>query len=270
MDFTFINELSKAVATTNIFMYAFTGGKVLALGLLVFRILEAFTKDFDSKEPKIGNLMSIMGYGLVIMSSDWIMMTIDNIFSSVDVAMSNTSSDLFTQLNDLVNKKLKQIFETSEDWWDYIGAICSNFLTVMGLAFSWIIGACFKLADLSITAGYLIQRLFILKFLQFLFPLTIALSTYTGTAKLFSSWILRYIGVFILGVAYIGIIKITNLLLPLIVKQFDIGSEHYGVIGDTVNGGIFGIGILTAIVVSFTVKVKLFAMVTNYVSNMFQ
>lgn len=270
MDFTFINELSKTIESTNIFKYTFTGSKVLAIGLLSFRILEIFVKDFDNKEPKIGNLISIFGYGLLIMSSDWIITSIDDIFSSVNVSISKTESNLFNQLNNMVITKFNKIFEGAEDWLDYIGAVFSSLLVIVMLIFTWIIGALCKLADLSMTAGYLIQRIFILKLLQFLFPLAVALSTYSGTAKLFHTWILRYIGIFILGIAYIGIIHITNLIPNLVVNQFDIGGGNYGAMGNTIDGGIFGIGILVAMVVTFTVKMKLFSSVTSYIMGMFQ
>lgn len=245
MDFSFINELTKALSSTNIFKFTFTGFKVLAFALLSLRVLEAFAKDFDNKEPKIGNLMSILGYGLVIMSSDWIMTTIEDIFSQVDIAMSNTSSDLFVSLNNKVGKKMQSIFEGAEDWWDYIGAITSNLMMVISLLIAWVLGALCKIADLSITAGYLVQRVVIMKLLVLLFPLAVALSTYSGTAKLFHTWILRYIGIFILGIGYIGIINVTEMIQNIIVSQFDTGGGNYGVVGNTIDGGIFGIGIYT-------------------------
>ncbi|MBQ0152282.1 MAG: hypothetical protein KBS61_05250 [Chryseobacterium sp.] len=270
MDFEFINELTRQLSSTNIFLYSFAGAKILAFALLMFQVLETFSKDFEGKEPKIGNIMSLFGYGLIIMSSDWIMLSIEDVFAGVDTAMSTTSSDLFEQLNSEVAAKLDNIFLGCEDAFDYMGAFFANLIVVVMLLVTWLIGGLCKLADMSITASYLVQRIFILKFLQFLFPLAVALSTYKGTAKLFSTWILRYIGIFILGIAYIGIINITELLQSTIISQFDINSGSYGVIGNTVDGSIFSAGILVAMILTFTIKIKLFATVTSYVSGMFQ
>lgn len=270
MDFSFINSLMNQLQSTNIFMYTFTGAKVFALAMLMFKVLDAYSKDFDSKDPRIGSIMSLFGYGIVIMSSDWVMGMIENVFSTVDVAMANTSSDLFENLNAQVGAKMEGLFVGAEDVWDYMGVFFSNIIMIVTLVFTWALGGLCKLADMSITASYLVQRIFILKLLQFLFPLAVALSTYSGTAKLFSSWILRYIGVFILGIGYIGIIKITDLIQTAIVSEFDTGGGNYGVVGNTIDGSIFSGGILVAMIVTFTIKIKLFSVVTSYISGMFQ
>ena len=55
-----------------------------------------------------------------------------------------------------------------------------------------------------------------------------------------------------------------------IVSQFDTGGGNYGIIGNTVDGTIFSAGILVAMIVTFTIKIKLFGMVTSYISGMFQ
>ena len=107
------------------------------------------------------------------------------------------------------------------------------------------------------------QRVFILQLLKFLFPLAIALSTYSGTQKLFHSWILRYIGIFILGIAYIGIINGTSLLQRALLNQFGADNSF----GD---GMSFSAGILITMIVTFTIKVKLFSSITSYVMGMFQ
>lgn len=270
MDFEFINELTKLLSANNIFKYSFAGAKVLAFALLIFRVLEAFSKDFDSKDPKIGNIMALFGYGLIVMSSDWIMTSIEQVFAGVDATMSSTSSDLFGNLNDQVAQKMDDIFAGSEDVFDYMGAFFANIFIIVTLIFTWLLGGLCKLADLSITASYLVQRIFILKLLQFLFPMAVALSTYQGTAKLFSSWILRYIGVFILGIGYIGIINLTELLQSTIMAQFNTGGGNYGAMGNTIDGSIFSVGILVAMIVTFTIKMKLFGVVTSYITGMFQ
>lgn len=120
------------------------------------------------------------------------------------------------------------------------------------------------------TASYLVQRVIIMKLLVLLFPLAVALSTYSGTAKLFHTWILRYIGMFILGIAYIGIVRGTEIMQGILISQFDTGGGSYGIIGNTIDGGVFGIGILVAMIATFTIKMKLFASVTSYVMGMFQ
>lgn len=264
MDFAFINELSNMVSSNNIFKFTFTGAKVLAFAILIFKVLETFTKDFEGSEPKIGNLTSILGYGLVIMSSDWIITSIENVFASVQVVMTGTSSDLYVDLNSLVRERYTEMFQDAEDELDMVGIVFSSIPTIVSLIITYLIGGLCKLADMSITASYLIQRLFILKLLKILFPLALALSTYSGTQKLFHTWILRYIGVFVLGIAYIGIIGITSMVQSTLLAQF--GSD----IGMFTDGTSFAVGILVTMIVVFTVKIKLFSVATSYVMGMFQ
>lgn len=255
MDFSFINELSQALNSNNIFHFTFTGGKVLALGLLLFRILESYMKDFDDLKPRLGNTLSLIGYGMIIMSSDWIINGIEHVFAGVDVQMGNTSSDLYTEMEELLSENFTEMFSECTVWYDYIGVFFSSLLIFFTNGIYMLISTVLKLADLSITAGYLLQRIFILKLLQFLFPLAVALSTYTGTAKLFHTWILRYIGIFIVGIAYIGIIHFVSLVQSSIMHQF----SGYGQ----------ALGMLCCIAVVFTTKVKLFSVVTSYVHGMF-
>ena len=257
MDFSFINDLTQALNSNNIYQFSFTGAKILALGLLALKVLDMFVKEnFDNQELKIGNLASILGYGLIIMSSDWIITSIEDTFAGVDVAMQNTSSNLYKELDDLIRKKVTEMVGDAEDGWDYAGVILSNFFVMLSMVFAMLLGGLCKLADL-------VQRVFILQLLKFLFPLAIALSTYSGTQKLFHSWILRYIGIFILGIAYIGIINGTSLLQRALLNQFGADNSF----GD---GMSFSAGILITMIVTFTIKVKLFSSITSYVMGMFQ
>lgn len=266
MDFSFINELIRMLEGNNIYQFSFTGAKILALGLLALKVLDMFVKEnLDNQELKIGNLASILGYGLVIMSSDWIITTIENAFAGVDVAMQNTSSDLFSEMGEMVEEKRAELFKGAKAWYEYLGVFLRNLGSLLVLGVTFLLGALCKIADLSITASYLVQRIFILQLLKFLFPLAVALSTYSGTQKLFHTWILRYIGIFILGIAYIGIIRISSMVQGALVRQFDVNT---GV--SEVDGGFFAGGLLIAMIVTFTIKIKLFSTATSYVMGMFQ
>lgn len=264
MDFSFINSLMEIFSQNKLFKFTFIGFKTLAFAILIFKVLEIFIKDSEGADPKLGNILSILGYGCVIMSSDWIIIEIENAFTIVDTTIKMTPSNLYEELSTLVDDRYKLMFKEAEDPFDYMGVWFSGLPAIISLIFTYAIGGLCKLADMSITASYLIQRVFIIELLKLLFPLAIALSTYSGTQKLFHTWILRYIGVFILGIAYIGIIHISSLVQIVLLNEF--GSD----LGGFSEGSTFAGGILITMVVVFIVKVKLFAMVTNYVMGMFQ
>lgn len=264
MDFEFIQTFIKSLETTNIYKFTFVGVKVLAMGLLSIKMLEAFARgSIDGMEIKLGEIYTIAGYGLIIMSSDWIITEIENVFASVNTEMNKTSSDLYSELNGMILESSQNMFANANSVKDKLVVLIENRFVIIGMVFGWIISAVFKIADLSITAGYLIQRVFILQLLKFLFPLTIALSTFSGTQKLFYSWILRYIGVFILGIAYIGIIEGSHLLQTALYSEFK--SDR-----DILNGVEIGGGIIITIIVVFTAKVKAFSTITSYVMGYFQ
>lgn len=269
MDFSFINELIKELNNTDIFRYSFTGVKILAFALLSFRLIESFFKTTIDGDNRMGNVFSIAGYAVIIMSSDWIIDSIEDIFSGLDIVMGSTKSDLFFELSDIVQERMDLLFLGADNWWDKVSVFISSIITIIGLLLALILGALFKLADLSITAGYLVQRVFIIQLLKFLFPLAIALSTFSGTQKFFYSWILRYIGVFILGIAYIGIINLSSLIQNILMRQFDV---HYGdtMSGETLSISLFSSGLIITVVVVFVIKIKLLNSVTSYVLGMFQ
>lgn len=265
MNFDFIEQLRLALENGEVFGWKFlmTGCKSLALALLLFKILETYIKDFDSEGPKFGSIFNIFGYAFLIMSSDWIIGTIESAFSMVDASMYGTPSNLYLELE-------KAIIKHDEDLYKDIG-----FLDMMSMPIDLIVSAFYsvilivlitlcKIADLAMTAGYLISRLFLIELMKLLFPLVIALSTLDATKDLFSKWIKRYIGLFLLGLAYIGIINFCSVLQDSLLMQFAKDED-----GQLMGMGHYIYGACITVVVVFTFKVKMFASVTSYLSNFF-
>lgn len=268
MDFSFINELINQLDNSKIFSWGFTGTKIIALVFLLLKLLDQFTKDNMDGSVKLGNSLSVLGFGFVIMSSDWVMKAIETAFADVDKTMAITGSDIYATLFTAITTKYEAaITPTKFGMMESLAIIEAHFLNgpyLITLAVASIVGALCKIADLSITAGYLLQRVFILKLLQFLFPLAIAFSTSNQLGKFFYSWIMRYIGVFILGIAYIGIIKFTALVSVSLLNEFD-SKQATGMTSLT----LYSLGALVTVIVTFTIKVKLFQVVTNYINSMF-
>ncbi|UTG66821.1 type IV secretion system protein (plasmid) [Elizabethkingia anophelis] len=265
MDFEFINTLINSLKSQNIFNYAFTGTKVLAMAFLLFRFLETYIKNFETESPQIGGVLTVLGSGLMIMSGGWIIDSIENIFAGVDAKMHGTSSDLYTDLMNNIWMKFEELFEGCDAWYDYISAVAGSLISIIFLVIGALLAILAKIADLSITAGYLVQRIFILQLLKFLFPLMLAFGTFTKMENMLYSWIKRYIGMFILGIAYIGIINFTSLIQSAVSSQFsgtDFGTGSSGIVD-------FGFGILVTIIITITIKIKLLHSVTSYVMSMF-
>ncbi|POR20967.1 hypothetical protein BWK57_11785 [Flavobacterium columnare] len=264
MDFTFINELRLLLEKNNIFMYSVVGAKACALALLLFKILQTYLQDFSLENPSFKGMINIFAYAFFIVSSDWIINTIENVFSSVDLVMSNTSSDLYTELYDMTIEEYNKIFESAEDWMDYIGIIGACIIGIIQILLIALLGICFKIADLSMTAGYLISRVFFLQLMKFIFPFVIALSTIDSTKDLLGKWIKKYVGMFILGIAYIGILHFCSLVQLSLTEQFSGQGNNSGAM---ISNFIWGV--LITMIVTFTIKVSLFQKVTSWVTGFF-
>lgn len=269
MDFTFINELSILLNQTNIFKFSIIGAKSMALALLLFKILETYIRDFESETPKFGNIFNIFGYAFLIMSSDWIIEMIEGIFSSVNIVMGSTESNLYTDLNMELEEQYAQVTMGDDlAWYDYISLVVGNITFFTMYIVALLLMAVCKIADLAMTAGYLLSRLFSIQLMKFIFPIVIALSTLDQTKDLLGKWIKRYIGLFILGIAYIGIIHFTALVQTSLLNQFTT-SEALGATAQIGSLNKFTWGMIITIIVVFTLKVKLFSLATSNVTNFF-
>lgn len=264
MDFEFINILIGKLESANIFKYLFTGSKVLAMAFLCFRFFETYLKNFENETPPIGSVLNILGYGLIIMSGDWIMTSIESLFAGVDTAMHSTSSDLYEDLFNSIWLEIQDTYKGCTRWYDYIAPTFLNLISIIFLIFTSILAMLCKLADLSVTASYLLQRIFIIKFLQFVFPLALAFSTLSKMDNLFYSWIRRYIGVFLLGIAYIGIINFADIVQASIVTSF--ADETLFPALSVMNSSF---GAIIAVVVTLGIKIKLFQAITSYILSFF-
>lgn len=272
MDFSFITDLMSKLDTETLFGDGIKGAKIVALLFLLLRFSEQYVKDnwnWDS-QPKMGGSMSVLGFGFVIMSSDWVIKVIEKAFAGVDEKMKMTGTDLYSKLIEQIDTKFSEAVPIGNvdgflDSLSVIEAFVVQGPYILMLCVAAILAGLCKIADLSITAGYLLQRVFLLELLKFLFPMAIAFSTSSQLGRFFYSWILRYIGVFIMGIAYIGIIKFTTLVGTTLANQFDTKAD----VGFT-SLTIYSFGLLVTVIVTFTIKVKLFQYVTSYINSMFQ
>lgn len=266
MDFTFIEELRRLLEQQNVFGWNFllSGCKAMALALLLFKLLNTYISDFDNDTPKFGNVFNLIGYACIIMSCDWIIGFIEGLFSQIDGLVATTPSNLYTRMNGILEQQMEVYNSDDIGFFDMtIDIIFSFFFYVCFSIVSFI----FNVADMALTCSMLLTRVFLIQLLKLLFPLIIALSTLDITKDLLGRWVKKYIGQLILGLAYIAIINFTNVVQELLVKQFlsDDGTNFasIGYMSPTF------IGCLITTVVVFTLKFRLFTMVTSYITNFF-
>jgi hypothetical protein len=270
MNFQFIDTLRELLNGSNIFQFIIVGAKSFALAMIMFKIIDNFIVNMgsDQQNAKLNNLPSILAYAFFIVSSDWIIDTIESTFSVVDVAMGNTSSDLYTELNMSLTDQYDRITANATDFFDLIAIYASSITFFVFYFIALILMLLCKIADLSVTSGYLLSRLFLITLMKFIFPIVIALSTLKMTEDLLAKWIKRYIGLFVLGIAYIGIINFASLVQKALQDQFTTSAGE-GLLEGINSLNVFSVGMLITIIVVFTMKVKLFATATSFITSFF-
>lgn len=265
MDFDFIQQLMVLLKSNNIFGFVITGSKTLALILLMFKFLDNIIRSIGDDNQKLNNLPTFIAYAFFIVTSDWIPNLIEETFVSIDVAMSTTSNNVYLTLDNTLLEQWDLMMEGCEDWMDYIGVILSSITFFVFYLIAVLLSAVIKIADMSMTVGYLLTRLFLIELMKVIFPIVIAYSTLDITKDLLGRWIKWYTGLMLLGLAFLGIINFCNLLANALQQQFNISDTYSG--GVPLNAYTFGL--IITIVVTFMVKVKLFRESWSLINNFF-
>ena len=82
-DFSFINNIRQSIESEDILNYTITGFKAFAIALLGLKYLGKYFQNMDHEEPRLGGFMEVLGAGMIIISADWIIDMIENIFAQI-------------------------------------------------------------------------------------------------------------------------------------------------------------------------------------------
>lgn len=261
MDFNFINLLIRELDDTNIFKYTFVGFKMLAFGIITLKFIDKFIKSIGKEDLPIGEFLSLLGVMLLIGSSDFLISSIEQVFNGVQKEISVTDSGNIEQVISELQNKRKTMFKEADQWYDYLTLFIEDSFTIFTNAILLIVVMILKIVDLSVTVSYLLLRVFYLQLLKFVFPIVLALSTLDVNLNFLQSWIKRYIGIYLLGIAYIGIMSFTTLIIKTL--SFELTWDILPLTSD-------GLGMLVVAIVVINMKIKLFSNVTSYTTGMFQ
>jgi membrane protein len=260
MDFDFINDIRKLLQGYNIFSYTLDGIKILALAFIILKAIQILLKNSTEEKFNYTQLVRIGGYILLVSSFNYIIDLFENLFSVVDNFISVKESDVYTKIIFKVEKKFEE--SNSMSGWNLMTKGTDMLLFFIEYIIFIILAMLCKIADLSITASYLLQRLFIIELLKFLLPVAVVMSFWEKWENMLMSWLKRYFGVLVLGLAYVGIINFIDLVCKSIMNQFNV----YGEVGEL---SAYMFGSIIAVIVCFTTKVKLFSVATSYIQGYF-
>lgn len=261
MNFDFINELRKTLEGHNIFSYSLTSIIILANVFIIMKMIIVVLKASVEEKFDYMQLVRMGGYILLVSSYSTIIDLFENLFTEIEKYLSVKEDDFYSTI--MYNVELKFTSSVKDlDAWDMlfgpIDLLCALLYYLVFLA----LAALCKIADLSMTAAYLLQRIFIIELLKFLLPVAVVLSLWEKWENMLMSWLKRYFSMVVLGLAYVGIINFIALVRDALQSQFDVT----GTISDLSQ---YMMGTIIVVIVCFTVKVKLFASVTSYIQGYF-
>lgn len=266
IDYSWVASVQNAINTSSIFAYTITGAKSLAMAFLLFKIMGHFLQTAENEEkPPIGGLISIIGFGLIIVGSDFIVNTIEQVFSGIEVDVTmmnqnNTMSPSARQI-ELINEVAENMGALEK--MAFYFAVMPNYFGAMATFF---VAKVLHLIDVAITSMYLLQRVFLIQLFKFIFPLAVAFSTLDKMSDMLFRWIKIYIGLFVLGIAYIAIIKFSVIVYNTLANMVNV---NIGSILITTEISKVIIAELAALLIAFAVKIGLMGFVTKEVRSYF-
>lgn len=265
MDYSWLTGLNEMVASTNLFSVTIVGAKALAMVWILFKVIKNFVETAENSEtPKIGGIMTIIGYGLIIVSSDWVVNVIESIFSGVDLQISAPKQIPEETIKQYLSKIEEGVSEMNVfDKMSFYISLAPLYITAGLMTFC---SELLRILDIGVVGMYLIQRIFLIQLFKVIFPFAIAFSTLSSNGDMLVKWVKTYIGLFFLGIAYMAIMKFADVIFNWVQKSMGLSLSEINY--DTDLRLIFGYSV-GAILISFMVKFSLFAIVTKEVRNFF-
>ncbi|MDF0720863.1 hypothetical protein P0M11_12720 [Kaistella sp. PBT33-4] len=265
MDYSWLIDLNKLISSTTLFSVTVVGAKSLAMTIILIRVVSNFLITGENPEaPKIGGIMNIIGYGLLIVGSDWIVNAIETMFAGIDLSLTTPQALPDGAIKQYLSKIEEGVSEMDVfDKMSFYISLLPLYLTAGLMTF---FQELLRILDMGVVGMYLVQRVFLLQLFKVIFPFAIAFSTIKNDPDMLLRWVKIYIGLFFLGVAYTAILKFTDTIFTFVQER--IGLTINQINYDTDLRLLFGYSI-GALLISFMVKFSLFAIVTREVRNFF-
>ena len=261
-DFSFINGIRQTIESENILKYSITGFKAFAIALLGFKYLGKYFQTMDHEEPRLGGFMEILGSGMIIISADWIIDLIENVFAQIDDTLTTQTVPFNTEV--FTNAMMELIaLQDGCSGLDCINVFIDSFVANCTIVIFYSIYCILWILDNLVYGFYLIERVFLIQIMRFVFPLAIVFSQIDGTKDFFYRWIKKYVGILILPIPYMAIFYLSNIVMQHTSQIQSINPEDPSNLTKRLLLYIAGLGI------SFFLKMKLFSGTKRLVDNLF-
>lgn len=205
------NEVKNIVQQSDLASYSFIGIQVFASTFIIIKLIYAFVKDVYGGN-KLNNVLECFGLIVFISLAPYALSGIEDAFSFLDDKISSFHSySLPPAIKDALIAS--QLIEDST--WATLTSIGSVLLMALLTFLGFIIYA----VDSAIYAMFILERLIMIEFYRFVFPLFIAFIGIDGLRQKYWHWVTGFIGLMILPIPYLAIyhimLSLQNLLFSL-------------------------------------------------------
>lgn len=248
------NDIKNIVNNSDFASYTIIGIQIFASTFLILKLIYAFVKDVYGGN-KMSNVLECFGLIVFISIAPSALSGIEDAFSFLDDKIA--SFQIYA-----IPPAIKLALASSQTMQSSTMSMITELGSVIVVSLLTIVGFLVYAVDSAIYAMFIMERLILIEFYRFVFPLFIAFISIDGLRTKYWNWITGFLGLMILPIPYLAIYHITLALQNLLFDLNRSNPEEPSLLFD----------LLICIVVMLTtlgIKYKLLSTVTNKVSKLF-
>lgn len=214
--FATYNDIKNIVNSSDLVNYTFIGIQVFACTFIILRLINDFVKDVYGGN-KMNNVLQSLGLIVFISIAPYALDGIENSFAFLDDKISNFQ---IHAIPPAIKDTLIEIEMMQDDSW-YQSMVNVGSLIVLSLLV--IVGFLAYAIDSAVYAIFILERLIMIEFYRFVFPLFIAFISIDDLRNKYWTWVTGFLGLMLLPIPYMAIYHIT---LALQNKLFEINRSN--------------------------------------------
>lgn len=250
-------QIKDIVESSDFTQYTIIGVQIFASSFIILKLIHAFIKDV-SGQNKMSNVIETFGLIVFISLAPYAITLIEDCFSFVDNAIASHNTNSIPSAI-----KMALIESTMEKETGFISGLNPmNGINAIIMGLLGVVAFLIYAFDSAIFAIFMLERLVLIEFFRFVFPLFIAFIGIDGLRNKYWNWVTSFIGLMILPIPYIAIYHIIEAIQTLL---FDMNKSS-GSAGSLLFNLLITIMIL---ITTVGIKIKLLTGVTEKVTKLF-
>lgn len=225
-DFGTYNDIKNAINSAGIMKYTLIGGQTVAATWVLVKFIHGFIKDTYQGQNKYDNFLENLSLLAFVLLCPYAMDILDNTFSVVETYIKDfKGSKLPTAVKDTLIDTISGNINEAES-----SGIMGFFMSLTEIGLSdlllgfmnillGIVAFILWAIDSAIFAIFYTERLIILEFYRFIFPMFVAFVGFDGLRNDYLKWVKGFIGILILPIPYIAVHHGVDAISDMIVNK---------------------------------------------------